>query len=71
MRAKVVFGRMGASAPIFFLCFFYNGQKFLWVSQWTKKTVDKKPLDKKLSELPNPPAFGAWIIPVLLPIRHK
>jgi hypothetical protein len=40
MRAKVVFGRMGASAPIFF-CVFFNGQNLC------TKLMDKKRLEKE------------------------
>lgn len=42
MRAKVVFGRMGASAPIiFFLRFFYRGQN-LWTKLMDKKNKYKR-----------------------------
>tara|TARA_A100001515_G_scaffold139836_1_gene134869 strand:+ start:1838 stop:2044 length:207 start_codon:yes stop_codon:yes gene_type:complete len=38
MRAKVVFGRMGASAPIFFLHFFLMDKKYYSVLYGQKKT---------------------------------
>tara|TARA_R100000742_G_C4265986_1_gene84062 strand:- start:271 stop:507 length:237 start_codon:yes stop_codon:yes gene_type:complete len=47
MRAKVVFGRMGASAPIFFLCFLYAGQKC------STKVLNKKKEQKQKKEQKN------------------
>mgnify|MGYP003108415485 CR=1 FL=1 len=42
MRAKVVFGRMGASAPIFFFAFFLQGTKFLCTKLMDKKNKYKR-----------------------------
>tara|TARA_R100001198_G_scaffold96159_1_gene84760 strand:- start:866 stop:1048 length:183 start_codon:yes stop_codon:yes gene_type:complete len=38
MRAKVVFGRMGASAPIFFFAFFLMDKKYCGLVYGQKKT---------------------------------